>query len=157
MSKTIIQSENGNKLDVSALGEAKANVSSTVGLKPGDLNLDADKDLQVDIKSIDKINGISSETISADNAAATITLTAPLAGQAHYIYGIQAGFSGAATKLATIKDGLTVVENIVVVNSHNENRVKPLKITDATACEISLAASGGLGVVGYLTVRYETR
>lgn len=158
------------------------NVTSTVGVKPGDLNIDSDKDLQVDVKTlvsalpagtnnigdvdvltlpavtIDKVTGISSITVSADNAAATITLAAPAAGVAHYVWGIIAGFvGGAATKLLTVKDGTTVKENIPVVNSMSTERAKPLKISDATALEVSLAASGTAGIIGYVTVMYETR
>lgn len=108
--------------------------------------------------TVDKVTGILSTTISADNAAATITLAAPGAGVAHYVWGIIAGFvGGAATKLLTVKDGATVKENIPVVNSMSSERTKPLKITDATALEVSLAASGTAGVIGYVTVLYETR
>lgn len=108
--------------------------------------------------TVDKITGISSTTISADNAAATITLAAPAAGVAHYVWGIIVGFvGGAATKLCTVKDGATVKENLPVVNSLTTERAKPLKITDATALEVSLAASGTAGIIGYVTVMYETR
>lgn len=108
--------------------------------------------------TVDKITGISSTTISADNAAATITLAAPAAGVAHYVWGIIAGFvGGAATKLLTVKDDVTVKENIAVVNSMSTERAKALKITDAKALEVSLAASGTAGIIGYVTVMYETR
>lgn len=101
---------------------------------------------------------ILSTTISADNAAATITLAAPAAGVAHYVYGVVAGFvGGTATKLLTIKDDITIKENVPVVNSLYYERIKPLKITDAKALEVSLAASGTAGIIGYVTVQYETR
>ncbi len=117
-----------------------------------------DENGKVMIKVAAQLTGsIQSATITADNLAATITLAVPPVGQAHYLHGISAGFSAAATKLLTVKDGVATKENIIVVNSYNEGRVKPLKITDATALEVSLAASGTLGNIGYLTVRYETR
>lgn len=103
------------------------------------------------------MEGVSSATASANNGAAIVTLAAPPAGQSHYIYGVTAGFSAAATKLLTVKDGATVVENIPVVNAYQDNRSRPLKISTGNACEVSLAASGTPGVVGYVTIRYETR
>ena len=112
----------------------------------------------IGIVNIDKITGISSATVSADNAAATITLAAPAAGVAHYVWGIVAGFAGgAATKLLTVKDDTTVKENVPVVNMFGVSRHKPLKITDAKALEVSMAASGTAGVIGYVTLQYETR
>lgn len=99
--------------------------------------------------------GIQSQAVSADNVASTITIAAPATGKSHYLYGISAGFSAVATKLLTIKDGVTVKENIIVVNAHNDNRAKPLKVDGAL--EVSLAASGTLGNIGYVTVRYETK
>jgi hypothetical protein len=102
-----------------------------------------------------EVGSVQSSTASADNLAATVTIAAPPVGKAHYLYGLAASFTAAATKLLTVKDGATVKENLVVVDSVNDNRLKALKVTGAL--EVSLAASGTLGNVGYVTVRYETR
>jgi len=144
--------------DVDVLTLPAGTVAGSASLPAGTNNIGDVDVLTLPPVTVDKITGISSTTISADNAAATITLAAPAAGVAHYVWGIIAGFvGGAATKLLTVKDGATVKENIPVVNGMSSERTKPLKITDATALEVSLAASGTAGIIGYVTVMSETR
>lgn len=101
--------------------------------------------------------GTVAETDSADNLAVTITVTG-VANQSHFLHGIHAGFDdGTTLKVLTVKDGATTKENIIVNGTHSDDRSKPLKISEGADLEVSLPASGAAGVVGYVTIRYETR
>lgn len=95
-------------------------------------------------------------TATADNAAATATRAAE-AGKSHYITAIFGSFSAAAIKLATLKDGTTVIGNYYVHNADSVPLARPLKITSGAAAELSLAASGTAGVIGAVTLKGYTR
>lgn len=101
-------------------------------------------------------HGAVSTTATADNAAATVTLADVAGGgQSHYITGIYASFSAAAAgKLLTLKDGATTIGNFHVTNQREIVFTKPVEIRGAA--EISLAASGGAGTIGAVTVAYYT-
>lgn len=90
-------------------------------------------------------------TATADNAAATVTKAAE-AGKQHFITGFTGSFSATATKLLTIKDGAAVKTNIYVVNSLAVTLARPIRLTENSAAELSLAASGGVGNIGAVTL-----
>lgn len=85
---------------------------------------------------------------SADNATATATQAAE-SGRQHIVYGVTAGFSGAASnKLLVIKDGTTVVFRAYVTNQLAIQFPRGIAITPGNACSAELAASGGAGNFG---------
>jgi len=91
------------------------------------------------------------ETATADNAAATATKTAE-AGLSHYITSISGSFSAAAIKLMEMKDGATVKGNYHVHNQRDVVFSNPFKITENTDAVLTLAASGGAGTIGAVTM-----
>lgn len=91
-------------------------------------------------------------TVTADNAAATVTRAA-VTGQSHYVTGISGGFSAAnAGKLMTLKDGAAVIGNFHVHNQRDVPITEPIKLTQGSLAELSLAASGTLGQIGAVTL-----
>ena len=102
---------------------------------------------------------LSGATLSAmaeaDNAPAEVSLPAPPPGQAHYVWGIVAGYSGSAAGRVEVYDGGDLVEAFPVHNVVHDLRVRPMKV--AGGLRVVLSASGTLGVVGTVVVRYETR
>lgn len=98
---------------------------------------------------------VYSKHASADNDVASVSLPAPPPGQAHYVWGIVAGYTGAATGVVTIQDDGDTVEELPVNGALVDNRTRPLKVVGPLT--ISLSASGTDGTVGHLVVRYETR
>jgi len=91
------------------------------------------------------------ETVTANNAAATVTHAAETVG-AHYITSISGSFSAAAIKLMTLKDGTTVIGNYHIHNADFIPFAKPIRITMGAIAELSLAASGTGGVIGAVTM-----
>lgn len=91
------------------------------------------------------------ETTTADNAAATATHAAET-GKAHFVTSIHASFSATVAKLLTLKDGTTVIGNFYIYDSGGVTFDSPVRITDATLVELSLAASGTGGNVGAVTM-----
>lgn len=84
----------------------------------------------------------------ADNALATATKAAEV-GLQHIVYGVTAGFSGAAAgKLLTIKDGTTVIFQAYVTNQLAIHFPRGLAITPGAACSAELAASGTGAMLG---------
>ena len=95
-------------------------------------------------------------TASQDNAEATATKAA-VSGKSHVVRSVDAGFSGAATKLLQIKDGTTVVWSGPVYSSREVVFPNGLTITKGNACSAVLAASGTGGVTGYVNLHGTTR
>lgn len=89
---------------------------------------------------------------SQDNALATASKAAGGAGVYHYVTGVYASFSAAATKLLQIKDGTTVIWEGYVVNSRDVVFGSPIRIAANAACSAELAASGTVGVVGKVNI-----
>lgn len=92
-----------------------------------------------------------SVTTTADNAVATVTKAAE-SGKSHYITSISSSFSVAKIKLATLKDGATVIGNYHVHNQRDIVFAKPVKLTAGNAAELSLAASGTAAEIGAVTM-----
>ena len=92
-----------------------------------------------------------SETVTADNAAATVTQAADSRLE-HYVTSIHASFSVANVQLLTLKDGSTIVGNWHVNDQRDIVFAKPLRITHGAAVELSLAASGTPGQIGAVTM-----
>jgi hypothetical protein len=91
-------------------------------------------------------------TVTADNAAATVTRAAE-AGRQHVITSIAGSFSVAnAGKLMTLKDGATVIGNYHVMTVRDKEFDKPVKLSPNSAAELSLAASGTAGQIGAVTM-----
>lgn len=125
------------------------NVTSTVGLKPGDLNLDAQKDLQVDVKtlpslpaganligtvdinSLPNVNlaGVTGQKMSA-GAAGDITVK----GSAGKVYAVRAG-TGVNI---TLKDGAT--EKWYIPAGSKDEFNQPL--TCGTSIVLNFSAAG---------------
>src|SRR5262245_28914418 len=93
---------------------------------------------------------------SQDNATATAT-RAGVGGQRHYITGVQASFSAAATKLLQIKDGAAVILEFYVANGAALSFPSPLEITAGAAAAAVLAASGTPGTLGKVCLQGYTR
>lgn len=95
-------------------------------------------------------------TATANNAAATVTIAAPTAGQAIYIIGIHASFTTALTtaKLMTLTDGTTTFGNWNVFSTLDPQLGAPVKMAPNAQAVISLPASGAVGNVGAVTVEY---
>lgn len=91
------------------------------------------------------------EKASADNALATATHAAAT-GVRHYVTAVTAGFSAAATKTLQIKDGATVIYEIDVVNQQHFVFPSPLEMSENSAAVAELAASGGAGNVGKVSM-----
>lgn len=93
------------------------------------------------------------ETVTADNGAATVTHAAE-AGKAHYITSLHLSFSTAQTaaKLATLKDGTTVIGNFHCFSVRDVVFAKPIRITQGALAELSLPASGTGTQVGAATL-----
>lgn len=90
---------------------------------------------------------------SQSNALATASKAAPAAGKRHYLTGVYASYSAAATGLLQVKDGATVileryVKDTVPADIHF---ARPIRVTDATAVSAELAA-GGAAVVGKVAI-----
>jgi hypothetical protein len=148
LSKSVITSEIGNKLDISSTGEASVDVKKTVGIKSTDLNLDAEKDVQVDVKS-DTSNQGWLAFAKADNAVASAS-KAGEAGKSHYITSVFASYTASLTSKGTlsIKDGITVIAEVDLESSRDVTFGKPVKITEGNAVSAELSASGTAGTIG---------
>lgn len=93
-------------------------------------------------------------TATADNALATATKAAGGAGVSHYVTGLQASFSAAAAgKLATLKEGASILASFYVHNDLQVTFPKAIKIAANTAVSVELAASGTLGVIGAVNLQ----
>src|SRR5262245_13395248 len=91
-------------------------------------------------------------TVTADNAAATVTRAAE-AGRVHCITSISGSFSVAnAGKLMTLKDGTTVIGNYHVMSVRDVPLEFPIRLSPNTLAELSLAASGTAGQIGAVTM-----
>lgn len=90
---------------------------------------------------------------SKDNALAVATAPAGSANQRYYITGVDASFSGTATKLLQLKDGSTVVWEGYVVNSANINFDSPIEGSLGNSFSAELAASGTAGTIGKVNLR----
>lgn len=93
------------------------------------------------------------ESATADNAVATATRAAAPAGERHRITGVTASFGAAAAgKLLEILDGSTVIWSGFVHDQLSVSFAAPLAGADGGPVSARLAASGGLGVVGAVTL-----
>ena len=91
-------------------------------------------------------------TVTADNAAATVTKTGT-ANKSWYITGLHFSFSVANTgKLATLADGGTTIGNFHVMSTRDITFKTPIKITAGANAVVSLAASGTGTQIGAVTV-----
>jgi hypothetical protein len=91
--------------------------------------------------------GTWNEKDSQDNLAATAKRVAS-PNKKHYITGVSASFSAAATKLLQIKDGVAVIWEGYVHNGQPFDFLQPLEITAGNEVSAVLAASGTAGVIG---------
>lgn len=91
-----------------------------------------------------------SATATADNAAATAQKAA-VSGMTHFVTSIHLSFSGAATKLATLKSDVNALGNFHVVNQRDIVFEHPVPMNEGELAEVSLAASGAGGNIGAVT------
>jgi hypothetical protein len=96
------------------------------------------------------------KTVTADNSAATVTITAPTNGASIFIVAIYAGFGTALTgaKDLTLTDGTTTLGNWDVFSTRDIETAVPFQVTPNCQAVISLPASGTGGNVGKVTVVY---
>lgn len=97
-------------------------------------------------------------TVTADNAAATVTRAAE-AAKSHYITSIHGSFSAsqAAAKLMTLKHGTTVIGNFHVHTVRDVVFAIPLQLPIGALAELSVAASGTPAQIGAVTMAGYTR
>lgn len=91
------------------------------------------------------------ENATGDNTAATATRAAE-SGKTHYVTAILASYSAAAGGQVNVKDGAS---SIFTIDCHDQlvvTLVKPLAITAGNAVSAELAASGGSGNIGTVTL-----
>lgn len=90
-------------------------------------------------------------TTTADNLAATVTKAAE-AGLSHYVTSVAGSYSNAAIGLLTVKDGAAIIGNYHAHDQRDVSLSRPLRITENSVLEVSLAASGTAGIIGAVTV-----
>ncbi len=92
------------------------------------------------------------ETGTGDNTQVTVTHAAE-SGANHVVTFVSASYSAAvAGKLLQLKDDTTVEWNAYVHNQMNVDLSKGINITAGNATSVVLAASGGAGTIGAVTV-----
>jgi len=92
---------------------------------------------------------------SASNALAVASRAASGNGQTHYVTGVCASFSGAATALLQIKKGTTVIFEQYINNSQTIQFTIPLDGgTGAVSAELAAGGSGITGKVNLIGFTY---
>lgn len=94
------------------------------------------------------------ETANEDNATATATRADPNSGaNSHYVTSISASFSATVSgALLTLKQGSTEIGRWYVYDAFALVFPSPVKLDPSSAVSLELAASGGAGTVGAVSM-----
>lgn len=91
------------------------------------------------------------EEASATNTTGTATHAAE-SERTHVVTMITASYEGNVDGLLTLLDGTTTVLRIQVHDDFQLSLAYPIRLTEGNKAEATLEASGGAGVVGYVSI-----
>jgi hypothetical protein len=151
LSKSVIVTQSGNYLNISATGEASivgsVGVNSLPSLPAGTNN----------IGGVNITNDISNDgwiTLGKGDNVVALASKVGEAGKSHYITSVFATYTASLTSKGTltIKDGTTIISEVDLESSRDVTFGKPIKITSGNSVSADLSASGTAGVIGKINL-----